>query len=393
MKRISAGVIASFLIAPLPGHAQELRTDEGTPAGLETEAWSSYEDFLNRTKFKSFYGQLSLGTLIYDDGVQTKGYPVLDNGNSGTRFGFVVSSTELLDDWRVSGHFEMSVATVSTSGANVISLNPDYGLDVFGLRIAELTFQSDSYGKIWVGQGAMASDGASGVDLSGTTIVASSSVADSAGGQLLRTTGGAVSNIAIGDSFAIDSGLSRKLRLRYGTPDLGGFDLRGSVGYDALNNDTTVLYDLAAVFGGSAGVGEAYSYRAAVAVSKPASSDALVNGSVSVLHEPTGLSLTGAMAAEYHTDRTGRYSFVKAGYQKQFFDVGATAFSVDAYFGSDIDAPGADSRSYALSVVQNYDRTKAEIYGTVRSYDYSNSSGSVGYRNGLAVFTGLRLKF
>lgn len=393
MKRLAASVVASSMICALPGQAQDIQDGEGTPAGLQTEAWSSYEDFLNRKKFKSFYGQLSLGTLIYDDGVQTKGYPVLDNDNSGTRFGFVVSSTELLEDWRVSGHFEMSVATVSTASANIISMNPSYGLDVFGLRIAELTFQNDSYGKIWVGQGAMASDGASGVDLSGTTIVASSSVADSAGGQLLRTTGGAVSNLEIGDTFAITNGLKRKLRLRYDSPDLGGFDLRGSVGYDALNNDTTVLYDVAAVFGGKYGAGDAFSYRAAVALSKPASSDALVNGSVSVLHDPTGLSLTGAMAAEYYTDRTGRYGFVKAGYQKQFFDVGVTAFSADAYFGTDIDAPGGESRSYGLSVVQNYDRTKAEIFGTVRSYDYANSSSSVGYRNGLAVFTGLRLKF
>ncbi len=116
---------------------------------------------------------------------------------------------------------EVSWTASSTSSANITNREENLDREVYGLRHADLTFEHENFGKFWVGQGAMASDGASGVDLSGTNVIASSAVADSAGGQLLRARNGRLVLSSIDNVFSVDNGLKRKVRFRYDTVDLG----------------------------------------------------------------------------------------------------------------------------------------------------------------------------
>ena len=54
------------------------------------------------------------------------------------------------------------------------------------IRKIDFTLEHDRYGKFWLGQGSMATDGVYEIDLSGTTVIDYSSVADSASAQIIR---------------------------------------------------------------------------------------------------------------------------------------------------------------------------------------------------------------
>ena len=129
----------------------------------------------------------------------------------------------------------------------------------------------------------------------------------------------------------------------------------------------------------------------ALAYSEPGDDQSLYDGSVSVLHEPTGISLT--LAAAYSDEETadGRYGYVKLGYQRDFFDFGRTALSVDAYYGEDILANESDSTSFGAQVVQNFDYLQTEVYLGVRSYSYEETDES--FEDAVAVLTGARVRF
>lgn len=363
-----------------------------TPAGNEVEAFRPYQGFLNRKHLSHFYGQLNLGYLSYDDGGVTEGYSLIDNANSGSRIGFFYSR-KLSDAWKMDARIELSWTASSTSSANITNREENLDREIYGLRHLDLSFENNSYGKFWIGQGAMASDGVSGVDFSGTNVIATSAVGDSAGGQFLRASSGVLTPLTIGTVFDIDNGLKRKVRLRYDTVDLGGFDLRFSLGKDLLNDDETLVYDIASTFNRDLGVDGDVKFRAAVSVAKPKDADFLLNGSASALHVPSGLSLTGALALERYADRTARYAYAKTGYQKDFFKIGRTALSLDLFLGHNVDVAASSSASLGLSFVQNLDRINAQFYGTFRSYKYARSNGDIAFENGVAVFSGMRLKF
>ena len=87
----------------------------------------------------------------------------------------------------------------------------------------------------------------------------------------------------------------------------------------------------------------------------------------------------------------GRYGYVKLGYQRDFFDVGKTAISVDAYYGEDILADGSDSTSFGAQFVQNFDYLQTEVYLGVRSYSYDETDDS--FEDAVAVLTGARVRF
>lgn len=389
--RVGLAVLTSLsMYASIVQAQTQLTKDTDTPAGNEVEAWRPYESFVNRERLSQFYGQLNLGYLSYDDGQVVADYPLIDNANSGSRLGYLFSR-DVGNGWTLGSLLEVSWTASSTSSANITNREEDLDREVYGLRHADLTFEHGGFGKFWIGQGAMASDGTSGVDLSGTNVIASSAVADSAGGQLLRTSGGALVPSSIDDVFSVDDGLKRKVRLRYDSVDLGGYDFRVSVGKDLLNDDETLLFDLASTYRGELQGGDV-AFQAAASVAKPKSAEYLLNGSASVLHVPSGLSLTGALALEHHRDRNARYLYLKTGYQQDFFKLGRTAVSLDVYFGSDVDRADSSSQSLGVSFVQNFDRTRAQFYGTVRKYQYARAGGTT-FEDGVAAFTGVRLRF
>jgi hypothetical protein len=337
--------------------------------------------------YLELYGQINKGLLIFDDGGSTLGYGPVDNGNSSTRAGLRLYGI-VNDNWSMGGNLEWEWNPYSTNYVNQLNRG-DFDWETNLLRKAELYMESKTYGKLWLGQGSMASDSSAEVDLSGTTVVGYALVSDMAGGPFFRSADGLLSSVQVKDAFTDFDGLGRKLRIRYDTPQFNGFSLSTSVGTQVVPETTDVtVWDIAARYEKTI---NDFKISGALAYSQPADDQSLIDGSVSILHQPSGLSLT--VAAAYSDEETvdGRYGYFKLGYQTKIFEVGKTAFSVDAYFGEDIDAADSSSESFGVQLVQNLDYLQTELYLGARSYSYEEPTNDLD--KSYAVLAGARLKF
>ena len=333
-----------------------------------------------------FSGQLNMGVLHYDDG-QDDFTNFVDNDNSSSRVRLQILNTT--GEWKFESTLEAEYQPLASNTVSQLDELPDWDFPSTNVRKAEVAFANEQFGKLWLGQGSMASDGTAEVDNSGTSVIAYSSLSDTAGGYFFRFAGDGLSDVTVGSSFSNFDGLGRKLRVRYDTPTFHGFGLRASYGEDALAELQNPLYDIAAVYGGEF---EEFDLDAAVAFSHNEGTDTdILDGSISGLHKPSGLSLTLAAGREYNDSVEGRYGYVKLGYQHQFFDMGSTAFSVDYYFGNDIAAAGSDSASVGLAAVQNIDDYNLQLWALWRNHHYEDDIGD--YDDGQAVFGGALFKF
>lgn len=332
-----------------------------------------------------FSGQINIGALYYDDGEKSNTFAPVDNDNypSLLRLEFFRD----LGDWDMEVILEGQYQPRASGDVSQLDDSWDWGLNTSDVRKIDASFENERYGKFWIGQGNMASEFVAETDLSGTWIVAYSSVADPAGGQFFRFEDGALSDLTLGQAFTDYDGWGRKVRVRYDTPSLEGFQFRTSYGQDLLAGSDEGLYDLVAVYGGEF---PAVELQASVGYAwDDGDNPDTLSGSISALHV-SGVSLTLASGAQ-QDEGSGRYGYVKLGYERDFFEIGSTAFSVDYYGGTDIAAEGSQSTSYGVAAVQRIDSSNVELWLVWRSYAYDDDSAE--YQDGSAVFGGARWQF
>ncbi len=347
-----------------------------------------------------FYGQINKGILQFDDGEETRSYGLIDNDNSGTRFG--LSYKQVRGAWTFENVNEFSYAPYSTSNVNIEDTSPDdYAWSNSNIRKIDFTFLNDHYGKFWFGQGSMATDGILEIDLSGTDVIAYSGVANSAAAQLIRMSDGALSGIEIGDVFANLDG-DRRFRVRYDTPAFANFTFAAAFGRNLLSSEQDQrdanLFDAAVNYANTfadsvelqAGVG--YNWQEGV----DGEDDTVIfGGSASAIHTPTGLNLTFASGSQDNDGYTASFWYSKLGLLRDYVSWGSTALSVDYYSGDDFglsdEVTSSTSNSWGLALVQTIDRANTELWLTYRSYDYSDDFAS--YDDGQALFGGARFRF
>jgi len=333
-----------------------------------------------------FSGQINMGVLNFNDGGEDETYFV-DNDNSGTRARLQLLSNG--EEWKSELIFEVEYQPLASNEVSQLNDDPVWDVTRGNIRKAEMSFGSDRFGKFWFGQGSMASDGTAEVDKSGTTVIAYSSIADTAGGQYFRLDNGDLSDVRIKDAFSNFDGLSRKFRIRYDTPTYHGFGLRTSYGVDWLNNDSKGMYDIAGTYSGDF---NSFVVDAAISYSRNEDSDTnLFAASISGLHKDSGISLTLAGGQDTSDSPTGRYGYAKLGYEHKFFDWGSTAFSVDYYFGEDIAAANSSNNSVGLAAVQNIDSSNLKLWLLWRNHHYDDDNDA--YQDGQAIFGGALVKF
>ena len=298
-------------------------------------------------------GQINRMLTAGYDGDDTKLYHV-DNVNSSSRLRVVGSAAR--EAFTLGTRFEFEMR--SNASTDVSQINEDTGTVSFRDRVVEIFAAHDALGQLAIGQGSTAYDGTTQVDLSGTSVVAYSSISDLAGGLLfVDDDADALSDTSIGDVFNSFDG-PRLDRLRYDTPRLAGFTLSADTAADQRWS-TALRW---------AGKLEGLSAAAAVGYADPGGNrDWVVNGSASVLHEASGVSLTVAASRRDEADRDdGRYLYGKLGWQRDFFTFGRTHMSVDVGRNDDVAADGDEATSFGLFAVQNITNLGIDLYGGYR---------------------------
>ncbi|MEL6683206.1 MAG: porin [Pseudomonadota bacterium] len=333
----------------------------------------------------TFSGQVNRGVLFVDDGADNSTFFV-DNDNSSTRFRFTADGA-INENWSAGLNIEIQAESNSTADVTQDNANPDSS-NFLSERKLEAYIQGDNFGRLTFGQGDTASNNTSEVDLSGTAVVSYSGVEDFAGG-IQFTEDGQLSGTTIGDAFTNLDGLSRRDRIRYDTPSFGGLTLSGSVGAGDAGNEE--FYDIAAQYSGDFG---AFKLDSAVAYAVNEDDDEIVNGSVSVLSEDTGLSLTLA-GGNQEFDAGGddvTFAYVKAGYQTDALtSLGKTALAVDYAENENVLALDDQATSYGLLAVQKIDAVGTEVYLGVRNYELDVPGET--FDDVTAVLAGARIKF
>jgi len=243
-----------------------------------------------------FSGQINRGILLTDDGVDTESFFV-DNDNSSSRF--KISAEGAISDGLRAG-LVIEIEAESNSSATVTQDMRNINDETFlNPRKLEFYFDGDSLGRVTVGMGNTASNEITEIDLSGTAVVGYSGVEDAAGGIQFRDGDENLSGVTVGGVFTNLDGLSRQDRLRYDTPNFGGFTFSASAGVAGSGEASDEIYDIAARYAGDFG---SYKVSGGIAYAMTANEDEIVSGSVSMLHKDTGLSVTLAGGVQDYDD-------------------------------------------------------------------------------------------
>jgi hypothetical protein len=174
-----------------------------------------------------------------------------------------------------------------------------------------------------------------------------------------QTSDDTLTNVRIADAFNSFDGLNRRNRVRYDTPTFHGFHLAGSVVSDER-------YD-AALFWGGQGYGFKAAGAAAIADPNEDNTDLQYNGSLSLLHEDTGLNLTlasGLLERDNQGDAKNLYA--KTGWLTRFFSFGETAFGIDYTRSLNLPTGRDEGYSVGAAAVQSFEEYGTEIYGLYR---------------------------
>jgi len=332
-------------------------------------------------------GQVNRAVSFADAGQESQ-FLNVDNDNSSTRVRFV-GTGRLNDDITAGALVEVEFESNSSAVADV-DQDGEAGPNNFRERHLTLWLDSERFGRIWAGQGDTASNGASEVDLSGTTVVAYSDIAATAGGVTFynSVTGAPVVGSTIGATWSNFDGVSRRDRVRYDTPKFHGLQASSSFSQGDM-------WDVALRY---AGEFEAIDTKVAAAVAYADGAQRFdfdqVDGSFSALHG-SGINLTVAAGTRDLDARDGDDDpiswYVKLGYQRQFFDLGKTALLVDYGAADDVQLVGDDFRTWGVGGVQNLDRIATELYLLYRNHDLDRPDTPTDDIN--VIFGGGRVKF
>lgn len=351
------------------------------PAQAEDKPQILVKSGNNGTDLK-LYGQVNRGVLISDDGKNTDVFHV-DNDNSSTRIG-LLAKAHITEDFAVGSKIEVQFESNST--AAISQGNDSVGPNNFTERQLDLFLESNRLGKLSIGQGDTASNGTSEVDLSGTAVVGYSGVTDMAGGlNFINSSTGSLSGISIGSVMSNMDGLSRRDRLRYDTPSLGGFTLSGSITEDE-KQDAALRYS-GEMSGTKFAAAAAYAHQANNATEHQ------YNGSASLLFS-NGINFTIAGGAR-NLETAGRddpfFFYGKLGYKADFTKLGNTNFALDYGYFEDISQDNEDAQAIGFFTVQEFEKAGAEIYLGLRWYDLDRSGMSSD--DVKAMLIGSRIKF
>jgi len=370
----------------------------------------------NRKVSLTVSGQVHTGVLYFDDGVESNVY-VTDQDNTSSRFRFT-GSAKINADW--SAGFLIEIETQVAPSNTVTQLNDD-GTTAFDLRHTAWWIQSKQFGRLTVGQTSPATDDIILSDAAGASPAA---FADQLIGNSLffRLNSGQLSNISLSTSTGgLDT--SRRNIVRYDTPTFAGAKIVGSWGEDDF-------WDVALWY-----AGEARGFKIVGGVGYFQDSDFSPNGlvtsadqeeykgSISILHEPSGIFGSFAFVHTEFTERTANpqpgdrdYYYFNGGYvAKNLTPLGKTVFygeyatvnrgftnlsangAITAAGGQNfVNLSQADSEVWGFGVVQHIPAAAMEIYALYKNFDLDArdaAGAAISTEDIDIVYTGARIKF
>ena len=308
----------------------ELRIAELEAAAVRTRG---------RTVELTISGVINRAILVFDDG-QNHDAAIVTNDNDNSVVTIEGEAGALGNGWSAGFVLDFDILD---AGSGDISQLDQQGFRAMELGELSIWLKSDRFGEVSIGKTSArgASSGANEQDLSGTEVAAYAGVTDVGGGFFLRRSDehDAAGPLRVKWDDVIDSLDEPDGNVvTYSSPDFWGLSATALWGEDDI-------WNLAAAYHQT--IGSEFQIAAAIAVNEnhqgrveDLPDHRTVSGSVSVLHLPTGLSLTGASGKRDFiqsltlanggaaTPSSPHFYYAKAGWQGAIIQAGATA----AYF-------------------------------------------------------------
>ena len=367
----------------------------------------------NRKVSLEISGQVNELVYFWDDGFESNVYQGT-NTFSSSRFRFK-GSAAITADWSAGYYieidFEGAIAASQTQANDDPARQPR-------LRHSAWYLKSSRLGTLWMGQYSHATDDIVLYANGGTSPATAANLNSApAAGFSLHSGGGIYTNIQLGDLWQfLDT--DRGNIIRYDSPSIAGFVISAAWGEDDVW-DVALRY--AGEFNGvkiAAGIGYyennengfAGSYIAGI----PSDFDE-IRGSISVLHEPTGLFVDFAgIHREFDVAAKGdfNYWYLRGGIYRKFVALGKTSLYAEyseatgaldglvaAPFGGGVVVAGvitqSDLTSYGLGISQNIDAAAMQLYLGWRHMeaDVVDALGTIPTDDIDIVYTGAVIKF
>ena len=321
-------------------------------------------------------GQINRALLHADDGSNSEWFNV-DNSNSSTRFRFNADGPAM-PNWRAGILLEFEFDSNPSSEVNFVTRSVSPELQERHIDL----FVTGPIGTFRLGQGDGAANGASEVDLSGTSLAHYAASPD-VGGAFEYRAGAVFSGTSIGESMSNQDFESRYDRVLYQTPSFSGF-----IGEVSWGHKQTDIIEIALRYSGK--IGALGQLAGALGFSREDAApggvdDEVFGGSISWLH-PSGWNLTFAHTERDLPGREGEFNYVKGGYK-----FGQHAVSVDYGVGEAQAAAGDEAKVYGVGYVWT-PLAWAEVFALYKLHSLERSAGP-GVDDISLFMLGSRIKF
>jgi predicted porin len=358
----------------------------------------------NRKVSLQVYGQVNEMVLFWDDGAMDDAYQVTNNTSRG-RFGFR-GSAKIDSDWSAGYRIEIGIKTAGSDAVSQFSDTSD-PIDTFNpgddlgggtdLRHMAWYLQSNHWGTIWMGQTDTPASGAMTVNLANIPHV-DMGYDDWGGSLFVRQSDGTLTTTQWkGLVNPVSSTLStvRRNEVKYISPTFSGFAVEAAWGEDDFWG---VALQYAGEFSGVRIAGKiAYTdisdpQFACTSTGGSLSSHTEVDcqmwgGSLSIMHVPTGLFVSGAYGEVHDDNRQAVWGatfddndsvwYIQAGLEQKFFAIGKTTLYGE--YGEQQNGTlsawvhGATMSSWGLGVVQTVDAAAMDFYLAYRQHTVEDS--------------------
>lgn len=359
----------------------------------------------NRKVSLSVQGQVNKAILFWNDGFESNAY-VVGNKNDQSNIAFL-GDAAIAPGWKAGYDFTLRMRDDLSD--DVDQDNDNGSGDPFQVWQMHWYIESEQLGKFSMGKASRVTDTAPENDLSETGVAAYAGEQDVGGAFRLRTSQGALLDVAWGDVFNHFNGDTANI-VRYDTPTIAGFTASATWGEDDVW-DVGLRYD---------GEGAGFVISATIAYTEITDApgefadinQSTLVGSAAILHQATGLNaLVSFGVREFgqtlidadgvvRTPQDAKFVYTKLGWIAKLSDLGSTAFygeygrfkdfasvTEDAAIVASLDASGAAVRIggntaqvWGAGVVQHIDAAEMQIYLGYRfhetEFDLVNAAGA-----------------
>lgn len=369
----------------------------------------------NRKVSLTVGGQVHTGILFFDDGQESQAY-VTDNDNTSSRFRFL-GSAKINNDWKAGFLLEVETEIASS---NLVTQSNDEGVPALNIRHAAWWLESAQLGRITVGQGSPANDDIILADAAGAGPAA---FADQLIGNALffRQNNGTLTNLQSNIVTGGSLDTARRNLVRYDSPIFAGAKFVATWGEDDF-------WDVAVWYANKLG-----DFKIVGGIGYSQDTDGFnrslrteeFKGSISVLHEPSGLF--GSFAFDRREpaiavgggraiDELEYYYFNGGLVVPKLVPAGKTVFYGEYANGEGFGGQGgtagnspaaangftsgtvldAELRVWGFGVVQHIPAAEMEIYALYKNLDLdarTANQGNLDLESIDIVYTGARIKF